>query len=691
MLRIRTFACLLPSVLVLAWGAAPAAGAAEHNPLLPQPQQVRYGTGSLRLPGLSIRVASEANAEDRFAAEQLAAALSSRAGTSIPLTEKPTPGRSIVLTRTGSGAALPQPDEHAGQDSREAYTLTITAQGGEIRARSSAGLFFGVQTLREMVEGAGSEAALPEVEVHDWPSFPYRAVMMDMSHGPLPTEAEVKRQLDFLARWKANQYFFYSEASIELQGYSLLNPGDARFSQEQVRRIIDYARQRHIDVVPCLELYGHLHDLFRVERYSDLSALPNGGEFDPRKPGVMPVIRDWVEQLTKLFPSPFCHIGFDETYELEMTAQAENAAPGQLYLQQVKSVADLVGQHGKRVIMWGDHNIITKNPEILPGLPPGIIAVPWHNGLLESYRIYLEPFAARQIPQYASTSIYGYAQVFPDFNQSFAALTNLMADARQYHSVGLLLTLWTDDAQGSTRMSLPGVAFGMSLPWQSETLALDKFFPEYANLVYPPAVAREVAPALRDLSDAEQHLQRVLGYSTMRMFWADPLSSASLQRLKAQREDLRQVRLLSEDAQEHLQRALELKGDPETLVSLLLGSQMLDYAGMKFLYATELADYWRQMGTHPTRRQVEFYIVTEMCEEDHSLIADLRDTIAGLRDPYRAAWLEEYTPYRLRAALEKWDAEYQYWYRLQRRLRDFADSFHEGDALPPFISFNPGL
>ena len=87
-----------------------------------------------------------------------------------------------------------------------------------------------------MVEGTGREAALPEAEVHDWPLYAYRAVMMDLSEGGLPTEKEVQRQLDFLARWKANQYFLYSEGSIELQGYSLMNPGDARFSQEQVRQ-----------------------------------------------------------------------------------------------------------------------------------------------------------------------------------------------------------------------------------------------------------------------------------------------------------------------------------------------------------------------------------------------------------------------------------------------------------------------
>ena len=58
------------------------------------------------------------------------------------------------------------------------------------------------------------------MEIRDWPSLAYRGTMVDMSHGPLPTEAEIKRQLDFLARWKANQYYLYSEASIELRGIS---------------------------------------------------------------------------------------------------------------------------------------------------------------------------------------------------------------------------------------------------------------------------------------------------------------------------------------------------------------------------------------------------------------------------------------------------------------------------------------
>ena len=202
----------------------PAPGAAEHNALLPRPQQVRYGSHQFPARGLSIHFASAPTAEDRFSAQNLSSCLSDRMGAPVPVAKDSASELALVLRRTGTGPDLPIPEERPGSESREAYSLSVTPQGGEVRASSSAGLFYGVQTLCQMIEGQGADAALPEVEIRDWPSLAYRGIMVDMSHGPLPTEEEVKLQIDFLARWKANQYYFYSEASIELEGYPLLNP-----------------------------------------------------------------------------------------------------------------------------------------------------------------------------------------------------------------------------------------------------------------------------------------------------------------------------------------------------------------------------------------------------------------------------------------------------------------------------------
>ncbi len=281
-------------VLCLAVIAALTSAWADHNPLLPRPQQVRYGNGTLALKGLSICFASPPSADDRFAAEQLAARLSAIGQTRVEIKKGKSSGRAIVLNRTGEAGALPADNEKTGPDSRESYTLQVTPKGAEIRGRSSAGVFYGIQTLLQMVEGTGQEAVLPAAEIKDWPSLAYRAVMIDFSEGELIRVSEAERQIDLMARFKINQYFFYTEASIEFDGYDVVNP-NGRYSREEVRHVIAYARQRHIDVVPCMELYGHMHNLFRFEKYADLGLPRYGGEFDPRNPRMYEVLDNWIE------------------------------------------------------------------------------------------------------------------------------------------------------------------------------------------------------------------------------------------------------------------------------------------------------------------------------------------------------------------------------------------------------------
>ena len=672
------FACLLPAAL-------PAARA-QHNPLIPQPQEIQYRAGKLKLRGLRLRFASPPTADDRFAMGELAAILGTRAETAVPIAQDRPAGPAIVLRRTGSGAELPGSAEQPGPESREAYTVKIRREGGEIASSSSTGLFYGVQTLRQLIEGSGSAAVIPEMDIHDWPAFAYRAVMMDMSHGALPTEEEVKRQIDFVARWKANQYYFYSEGSIELKGYPLLNP-TGRFRQEQVRRIVEYARQRHIDVVPCLEFFGHLHDLFRIEHYADLAVLPHGQDLNADDPRVMTLLKDWATQLARLFPSPYMHIGFDEPYELERASKRSGGRPqAEIYIEHLDRVAQLVGQLGKRVVIWADMGVFRRNPDILRRLPP-VTAVPWHNGVEKDYSAYLAPLTERNIPEYASTSVYGYYQIFPDFNQTFAALNNLMRDAARYKAMGLLLTLWTDDAQNLTKMSLPGVAYGVSSAWQSRPMVASGFFLDFTRQYYPPDSAAEVARALQACADAETLLQNILGEYSMLKFWADPLAAPNVKLALEHRDEFRQARILSEKAQEHLYRAQELGADPESLSVFLLGARMLDYAGLRYIYAAEMSDFWKQLGSKPAKRDVEFLVGTEINDAAHSRVADLIDAAGTLYETYRAAWESEYTPYRMRSALLKWDTECQYWWKMQRQLQLLLETFRDGDTLPPLESF----
>jgi hypothetical protein len=660
--------------------------AAEHNPLLPRPQKAAYGSGRLLVSGVGICFGSAPSLEDRYSAAELSRRVKERTGNELPIWETCSQKPAIVLTRTGGVDALPMPDEQPGPDSRESYHLKVTTAGAEIRGQSTAAVFYGVQTLSQLLEGKGEQAALPEVEIDDWPSLAYRGVMVDEgSEGVMSTAEEIKRQLDFMALWKVNQFYFYSESNIELHGYPLLNP-QARFTQEQVREIIAYGRDRHIDVIPCLELFGHMHDLFRIEKYSDLSDFPHGGEFNPANPQVKALLTDWIDQFAQLFPSRFVNIGFDETWEIEKAAKQAGigATPAKLFIAQLNNVASRFEQHGKRVMAWGD--IMVKYPDIVAQLPPGIIAGAWYYDASPDpeYKHWLGPLVEKGVPHFVVTGVNDWNRVDPDFDMAFENIDTFLAAGRKSKALGLMNTVWADSAQNLYRQSWPAVAYGAVAPWQSTPVDRAHFFAEYARQTYAPAAAPDVATALEDLARAETRLQKSVGESTIHAMWNDPFTPAVMRRTREHREDLRQARLLAEDAEEHLDQALAAGADPTILQSLRVGGRMLDYVGMKYLYAIEIADTWehqRQLKEPPKSLWEAFG--PGIYSETHSRIADLMDGITELRPQYRKSWLLEHTPYRLGTALGRWDAEYEYWRALQARFETFDRGYKSGEPLPP--------
>lgn len=112
--------------------------------------------------------------------------------------------------------------------------------------------------------------------------------------------------------------------------------------------------------------------------------------------------------------------------------------------------------------------------------------------------------------------------------------------------------------------------------------------------LYPVSSAEDVASALKELSASESLAQTIWGTEDMDAQWSSPFAPRRMKALRCHRDDLRQMRLLAEQAQTQLMKALANGGDPATLNSLLFGSWVLDYAGMRGIYALELADLWER-------------------------------------------------------------------------------------------------
>jgi hexosaminidase len=673
----KTWAAILAAI------SCAAAAQSSRVHLLPAPQSVIEGDGFLDASQLCAEPASDP--ATRFSLDTLARSLH----VALPLCTKRQ--LAVHLEQTGNLSPLPTPGDLPGPNSREAYELTVNKKGVSIRGASSAAIYYGTQTLIQLAEQDGDGVRLPFVTIHDWPALAFRGTLVDAgSEGPMLTLEQVEKQIDLIASVKGNQYFFYSEGNIELRGYPLLNP-DARFTQAQIHTLVGYAAERHIDVVPAVEMYAHLHDLFRIEQYSSLADFPHGTQFDPTNPAVKRVLTDWSAQLAKLFPSAFVDVGFDETWSLQRAAANDpDATPVKLFIDQLDNVTQLFQARGKTVMTYAD--IMVKFPGIIPRLPRGLIALPWwYDPVGEpEYNHWLRPLVDAHVPLIVTSGVTSWDQIAPNDTVTFSNINTFLIAGQRAHSMGLLNTLWTDDGQTLLAMSWPGMAYGAAAAWQSIPMDSRHFFSDYARVAYAAKASGPMATALAELSTAEDALERAVGRESMLELWRDPFREESLMQTESHSDDLRQARLHAEAALAQLYSLRDSAIAVPQLETWIAGARMIDLAGAKFLYANEIDAAWKSLPAKPTREQLLDVLAQGISNETHSRCMDLMDGFSETRGIYRDAWLQQYTAYRLGTAMGRWDAEFQYWLHAQTRFEMLRHNFKTGDPLPSLQQLTSG-
>lgn len=208
--------------------------------------------------------------------------------------------------------------------------------------------------------------------------------------------------------------------------------------------------------------------------------------------------------------------------------------------------------------------------------------------------------------------------------------------------------------------------------------------------MYPRQAAPFAAEAYVELNAAEQSLQAAVGQETQHAAWENPFAPRVLAGVRGHRNDLSACRLHAEAAEEALYRALAVDSSDEELRTALVGAQLLDYTGMKYLYALEMEDAWATLRPRPARQQLIDVLNQGISSQVHSRTEDLMVAISELQESYRQAWLAQYTSYRLREALGRWDAEYEFWRSMQARLQDLEMDFRDHSILPSLAAIAGG-
>ncbi len=629
-----------------------------HNPLklIPQPKEVQLHAGNFRVkPTTRILVEFGHQAEDRIAAETLAEEIHDRSGLKVSITgEKPDAKQersTIVLARLQDQKVknfLAARGLKADSIGDQGYLLFSDKTHLIVAANTGQGLFYGVQTLRQLLHEDGGSLVCPAVSIRDWPSMEWRGVQDDISRGPIPTEEFMKRQIRTLAGYKVNLFALYMEHVFDFASQPLMAPKEAALTPQEIKALVVYAKSLYVTILPEQQTFGHLHHMLKYEIYADVAERPHGHVLTPTKDRSYDLIKALYADLVPLFPGPFLHVGGDETFELghgQTAARASEIGLGRVYLEHMQKVSGILQPYHKQLMFWGD--IALKYPQLLTILPKDMIAVPWDYDAKPSYESIIKPYRDAGLRVVVAPGANNWSQVWPDLDVAFVDIRNFVRDGQKLEAMGMLNTTWNDDGESIYGMAWPALVFGAAAGWQAGESNIDDFKNDYDWAFYrnQDSTFRNV---LENLDSGHQSLAKNhIVLETDELFWADPFTQEGAALMQKMLPAAVDMRLGAEHALESLYRSSDkAHASQTTLPDMTLAAWRWDTLGMKAEFTQEINNfYWDAFQNQTDAERVD----NDLAEisDANARLEDLRDATTRLSEMYREAWLREYNPFWL--------------------------------------------
>ncbi|MEN7549799.1 beta-N-acetylhexosaminidase [Rapidithrix thailandica] len=386
---------------------------------------------------------------------------------------------------------------------KEAYQLTISPQKIEIIARDEAGLFYGGQSLLQLVkvQEGQKHIKLACMKIGDQPRMAWRGLMLDESRHFFGKE-KVKQLLDWMAYYKMNRFHWHLTDEpgwrIEIKKYPKLteiggkgnwhdpNATARYYTQDEIREIVAYAAERHIEIIPEIDMPGHATAANLA--YPEFSG---GGSkdypdftFHPGKEATYQYLTDILREVAELFPSSWIHLGGDEVHfgnkqwASDVRVQALMEREGYTSLREVEfyfinRMADSVKQLGKKVIGWDEvieANLPTQNTLVMwwrHNLPAQLDRAIHHN-----YQVVLCP----RIPLYfdfVQHDSHQYGRRWNGFSELSGAYgypdnTHQLNDKQMEQVVGIQANVWSERIADPKRldfMTFPRICAVAEAAW----------------------------------------------------------------------------------------------------------------------------------------------------------------------------------------------------------------------------------
>src|SRR5665213_3728524 len=368
----------------------------------------------------------------------------------------------------------------------EFYALTISKTGIEISFRETGGLRAATATLRQLLREYGRR--LPCLRIRDWPDFPRRGVMLDISRGRVPKLETLLDLAEKLSDFKINELQLYTEHTFAYQKYKSVWQSWGALTAKEIQILDARCRELGIDLVPNQNSFGHLRYFLedpRLKKLAEVSAPYEGGDaatgnqefirrpatLAPNHPGTIPFLRGLYDELLPDFSSEFFNVGCDEAWDLGRGQSKKLCATKgkvRVYLDFLKKIRREVSARGKTMMIWGD--IILKHPKLIHELPKNVIALNWGYEANHPFAKEAAEFARAKIPFYVCPGTSTWQTLIGKHDN---ALTNLRAAAKagkKFGAGGYLICDWGDGGHPNPlAVSWPMFLAGAALAWDSKS------------------------------------------------------------------------------------------------------------------------------------------------------------------------------------------------------------------------------
>ena len=432
--------------------------------LLPRPQNVDYLQGVHKLKPERFIFLDVGSSDKLFSIGRIVQESLAQAGPRWELTAaQGRQSQRIGATITVDRVQIQRP---------QGYRLKVDENQINIVAHDTAGAFYAAQTLKQICRQRPGAQELVCIDINDWPDFPNRGVLLDISRDKVPTMKTLYELVDLLSEWKINQFQLYIEHTFAYRNHRVVWNKASPMTGEEIMALDMYCRERFVELVPNQNSFAHMERWLKHKEYLHLAEREDSPfSLSPAVSGSIELIAELYDELLPHFSSSQFNVGCDETFDLgygKSKEICERLGKGRVYLEFLLKIHKQVQKHGRKMQFWGD--IILHNPELIGELPKDATAMVWGYEANHPFSEQCPKFAASGVPFYVCPGTSSWNSIAGRTENAIENLQQGAENGLAHGAIGYLNTDWGDNGHWQPLpVSYLGYAYGAAVSWARQS------------------------------------------------------------------------------------------------------------------------------------------------------------------------------------------------------------------------------